>query len=106
MKKPFFSQVEILLISFWVSFFSFNYEYYLSDSNFWFRVNNTIYSYLSYVLSRGPKSEEELNNDSNSFYEIVTIYDLGWVIFLWFLRFQMPRDFVSNIYTLTVALLQ
>jgi hypothetical protein len=106
MKKAFLTWVEIFFISFWVSFFSFNSEYYLSDPNFWFRVNNTICSYLSYVLSRGPKSEEELEIDANSFYEIITVSDLSWVMSLWLLRFQLPRDFVGEVYVSIVALLQ
>ena len=105
MKKSFLTWVEIFFISFWIFFFSLNSKYYLSDPNFWFRVNNTICSYLSYVLSRGPKSQEELDIDANVFYEIITIYDLGWVIFLWFCRFYLPRDFVSDAYTFIITLL-
>jgi hypothetical protein len=106
MQKSFLTWIEVCFISFWVYFFSLNSEYYLSDPNFWFRINNTICSYLSYVLTRGPKSNEELEIDSNSFYEMITGLDLGWVVCLWLLRFQLPRGFVADAYTVITASLE
>lgn len=106
MKKSILTWFEICFISFWIYFFSVNSEYYLSDPNFWFRVNNTICSYLSYVLTRGPKSLEELELDAKSSYEMITVYDLSWVCFLWFCRFHLPSGFVAELYTATIAFLE
>lgn len=106
MQKSVLTWFEVCFISFWIYFFSLNSEYYLSDPNFWFRVNNTICSYLSYVLTRGPKSVAELEIDATSFYEMITVYDLGWVIFLWFCRFQLPVGFVSEAYSSIIAFIE
>jgi hypothetical protein len=106
MQKSCLTWVEVCFISFWVYFFSLNSEYYFNDPNFWFRINNTICSYLSYVLTRGPKSINDLEIDSNSFYKMITAYDLGWVICLWLLRFQLPGGFVAKAYTSVLALVE
>lgn len=106
MQKSFLTPVEICFICFWIYFFSINSNYYLSDPDFWFRIKNTIYSFLSYVLTRGPKSNAELEHDSQFRYEMITIYDLLWVICLWIVRFNLPTDFSSQFYTLVITFVE
>jgi len=109
MLKPYLNYVELCFISLWLSYFSFTYEYFTNDPIFWYRCKLTIGSLLSIVIVRYDERTEHLERnliteaESNAFFKLITLYDLSWILFLWFLRFQLPTDFVEQLYNFILA---